>query len=214
MVFIYPIPPHPNDRTKQSTRQRNYNNEDWTYWRLYPVNKGRHWIFWMMFWRLPKNKWVGERNKTIKDFTSYQRPMTDILDFKTSPKEYRVWYNGKMYYDGLRLGSYDDLSIDQLNSIFTMQDTVLLQRTGLYDKNNKKIREGDIVSITPFRHKRYNIWVVEFWPYHHLNEAGHRGVECLWFYIARDWEPIFCDNWRGDEIEVIGNVFENSDLLQ
>ena len=152
-------------------------------------------------------------NAWVTFISSYQWPMTDILDFKTSSKEYRVWYNGKMHYDGLRLGSYDDLSIDQLNNIFTMQDTVLLQRTGLYDKNNQKIREGEIVSLTSYPNEK-NIGYVTYWPYIHKNEGWRNGVECLWFYIARDWEPIFCDNWRGDEIEVIGNVFENSDLLQ
>jgi uncharacterized phage protein (TIGR01671 family) len=155
--------------------------------------------------------------------------MTDILDFKTSPKEFRAWHktwssqpsddggsgiNWMMRVRSIYQSNKWNRYVQWLEwSMWVpLEDVILLQRTGLYDKNNKKIREGDIVSLTSYPNEK-NIGYVTYWPYIHKNEGWRNGVECLWFYIARNWEPIFCDNWRGNEIEVIGNVFENSALL-
>lgn len=176
-----------------------------------------------MFWRLPKNKWVGERNKTIKDFTSYQRTMTDILDFKTSPKEYRVWHKTwssqpseegegvinwmmrvRSIYQSNKWNRY--VQWWEWSMWVPIEDVVLLQRTGLFDKNGVKIREGDIVEAgSKGEIRRYVV-----------KRNNARG----WFFLVplgwRKYERTRKDNYingKGNKT-VIGNVFENSDLLQ
>lgn len=80
------------------------------------------------------------------------------------------------------------------------KDYPLMQYTGLKDKNGKEIYEGDII--------KYKDWDVH---------AGH----------TRDWEQILeveQDNWSWntlsdispdmETIEVIGNIYENPELLE
>jgi len=77
---------------------------------------------------------------------------------------------------------------------------ILMQFTGLKDKNGKEIYEGDIVK---FRDITYmGIYEVRFnhgqWEVHSENERDNPNTERLYF-----WDK-YC--------EVIGNIWENGDL--
>ncbi len=73
---------------------------------------------------------------------------------------------------------------------------VLEQYTGLKDKNGKEIYEGDIVSVrNKNRKNEYDIGVVEF---------GKAAFRC----------PFLLGKYHSGQVEVIGNVHENADLLE
>lgn len=81
----------------------------------------------------------------------------------------------------------------------------VMQYTGLKDKNGKEIYEGDIVR------DRKGIGEVQFYDCHPYAQFGVQ---------HHDFETYFdgSDTWWSDEIpeecEVIGNIYENPDMLE
>lgn len=78
------------------------------------------------------------------------------------------------------------------------------QSTGLFDKNNKEIFEGDVVRqvrTQPTTENEIIIGVVTM-------------LEGAWL-IMNDGEQLASDLWSETDInEIIGNIYENSELLE
>lgn len=85
--------------------------------------------------------------------------------------------------------SYDDLEIPQ--------HVILMQFTGLIDKNGDEIYEGDLVIVHqhPLKDKTAVVeWETYGWVFHTMNDE---------FVIP---QPAF--------VKVIGNIYENKELLK
>ncbi len=91
------------------------------------------------------------------------------------------------------------------------ENHILMQYTGLNDKNGKPIFEGDICSIYKGTIDLLNT-IVKFNPQHggfgfyfesikNFMDRGERSLDLITPY------------WKKDHIEVIGNIYENKDLL-
>ena len=87
---------------------------------------------------------------------------------------------------------------DQYNDYFDIEDMILMQYTGLKDRNGKEIYEGDIVYIMPEDERGIIRWD---------NETARYVV--IYDNIISDF-----DNWYGKDLEVIGNKFDNPELLE
>lgn len=82
------------------------------------------------------------------------------------------------------------------NDYFDTEDMILMQYTGLKDKNGKEIYEGDIVKI------KDELCIVEY----NYNSFGLKVIDKTKPY---NWvEFIVC------KCEVIGNIYENKNLLE
>jgi uncharacterized phage protein (TIGR01671 family) len=85
----------------------------------------------------------------------------------------------------------------------------LMQYTGLHDKNGNEIYEGDIVKCTELTNDRLTEYISEvFWEQGSLlvHESASCDVEFCLFFEGIDKRPL-------TEIEVIGNIYENPELL-
>ncbi|AKI53141.1 YopX family protein [Listeria monocytogenes] len=78
---------------------------------------------------------------------------------------------------------------------YSFDDVLLMQYTGLKDKNGKKIFEGDVG-----------------WDEHNECYGVVKFEEGKFLYV---WENIAEDLWEvADDIEICGNIHENPELLE
>ena len=74
------------------------------------------------------------------------------------------------------------------------------QFTGLQDKNGKEIYEGDIVKTLPGKEDLHE---VEFWKGGFILNTKAEGVDHRYYF----------GHYKKEELEIIGNIYENPDLL-
>ena len=115
---------------------------------------------------------------------------------------FRAWDNEtKSLFQVVAFSCWDDKTNDWTDTITKVQDCngnwykdfVLMQYTGLLDKNRKEIYEGDVL--------RWDGSVVGEVSFEHCEYIVGKGVD------AR----ALCN--ASDEIETIGNLYENPELL-
>lgn len=99
-----------------------------------------------------------------------------------------IWNSNVYANDGKKL------SCNYLKG-WSIDDEYLMQSTGLKDKNGKKIFEGDIVKISGLLGTIESfkaMWICSFVKYNNYQKVG---------FFAQ-------------EIEVVGNIYENPELLE
>ena len=82
---------------------------------------------------------------------------------------------------------------------YKVEPVTIGQYTGLKDKNDKRIFEGDIVRGNHFWHEKQKIYQVAF-------DYGE-------FYLVND-SGTACRHEHIEDIEVIGNIHDNPELLE
>jgi len=118
------------------------------------------------------------------------------------------WLNGgiRAFGQGVSLG--EDGWVTEENGFKHECDVVLMQYTGLKDKNGgNEIYEGDIVRLSPEQQKEWE-WSTDWARCEYDSFYGYWG----W---SNGWDS--CNNkdpLNNDEVEVIGNIYENPELLE
>jgi uncharacterized phage protein (TIGR01671 family) len=130
--------------------------------------------------------------KDIK-FRAYSKQMDCFLDI-TCFEVYKNEING-VFHDGDFIG-YDK------------EDVSIMQYTGLKDKTGKEIYEGDIVANFNFKDCIFRSSVI-------YRNGSFGYTSPYWGFVSFQENENF--NWidgKSEHIEVIGNICENSELLE
>lgn len=119
--------------------------------------------------------------------------MKEIKFRMWSKKANKYFYDPQNVYDCLKFSKMDETSI-------LYEDLTWQQFTGEFDKNKKEIYEGDIVRVTSEEWGNENfVAEVIFSDASFLSKIDDNDIRGL---------------WGGDDIEVVGNIFENNELLK
>ena len=89
---------------------------------------------------------------------------------------------------------------DGITYMVLAEDLVLMQSTGLKDKNGKEIFEGDIVKMAKDVYSKLT----------HYEVVRHRGGA-----YRLESKQHGCELWlRHTDCEIVGNIYENPELLE
>ncbi|WP_434243396.1 YopX family protein [Enterococcus avium] len=141
-------------------------------------------------------------------------PKEELGVKKMSLSRYRAWdkENDRMIYpsnndvyfnltdDGI---SIEDLALEPYDGIFPLLDSVLMQSTGLKDKNGVEIFEGDIVLFT----------IEDGFDYVY-GKPGRINLSLQWGAGVRASSGGNYPLRKCREVRIIGNIYENPELLE
>lgn len=113
-----------------------------------------------------------------------------------------MYYDAYPFKDDTLLLSYDEIAFDEVPA----SEFILMQSTCLFDKNGNEIFEGDVV--------KYKLEEKTFTDIVSFNKFfacfGLEDDTGDWF-CSFDW---LLENIKQDDIEAVGNVYENQELLE
>lgn len=112
--------------------------------------------------------------------------------------KFRAWY-------GENIGMLTPQFAGDINEIFAQKNGIYMQYTGFKDKNGREIYEGDIVKVTNGAEELGGV------------DTGIGRVE--WLTKWGFWNVSKIENGLGDllfngYVEVIGNIYEDPELLE
>lgn len=130
-------------------------------------------------------------------------------------QKFRAWdtTNKEMFKDTFAIIESGQVVVVDQSSVFVSPDyvfvdnLVIMQSTGLFDKNNKEIFEGDIIANGPDvmcmkRHNTLGFYV-----------EGKGNVQFIAdCAVLEEFEEDAKE--IADSLEIIGNIYENSELLE
>ncbi|WP_445623554.1 YopX family protein [Lacticaseibacillus paracasei] len=94
---------------------------------------------------------------------------------------------------------------------YLIDDSVLLEYTGLHDKNGREIYEGDILKVTSEDGESY-VATVKWFGDEGYPAFDLAGIPAAWCYESNALVTIFESGV--ETCEVIGNIFEEKQLLE
>lgn len=125
------------------------------------------------------------REIKFRSWDTYNKEMLEVQEL-----DYADSYNGQPM---IRTTMYNDY--------FDTEDMILMQYTGLKDKNGVEIYEGDIIRILGGEYEQ---------GFYEWNEKV-----CIKDFIYDGFNLMMTVNQIGNEaLEVIGNIYDNPELLE
>lgn len=123
---------------------------------------------------------------------------------------FRAWYTP---FKGETFGQ--EMKYGQTGRLITHAEMapdkyVLMQSTGMKDKNGVEIFEGDVVSVSVrngFDYLDNKVCIVK-------NSIGHSGLVCATVDEDLEYRIFNTELFEEYTYEVIGNIYENSELLE
>ena len=125
------------------------------------------------------------------------------IKFRAWLKEERKMVNVETLFIGINRLCFGNSKTEDL-FFRDFEEVELMQYTGLKDKNSKEIYEGDIVLIKLDETSTWYKTVVGF----------KKGAFIADLIDKEDYVYIFYPGFTGDDFEIIGNVYENKNLLE
>lgn len=120
--------------------------------------------------------------------------------------KFRAWFDSEMYDNPVVYDGEFYLDWREFENGETYNGSVLMQSTGLKDKNSKEIFEGDVVKYEVGR----NTYTEEV--AYDKNFAGFGVRDANTDIIFTFWE--LAEDIDLISLEVVGNIYENPELLE
>lgn len=120
--------------------------------------------------------------------------------------KFRAWLKEEYRMTGVREITFFNDEVQMISDVedfYAYDEFELMQSTGLKDKNDKEIYDGDIVRFT----------LTDGFDYV-VDEEGVVSYKLGAFYVVNGLDEFLISEIYANEIEVVGNIYENKELLE